>query len=107
LFYYPFIFLVGGLSALAYLKFSDRLKLNKTVLFLIILLVDFALLTYFYPRGEYFPANQIRVARQVGNDYENLNPIDIFKATEDRNFLLVTALYHKFNLPPEIYDVSY
>jgi hypothetical protein len=107
LFYYPFIFLVGGLSAFFYLKFSDRLKLNKAVFFLIILLVDFTLLTYLYPKGEYFPLNQIQIASQVDRNYENLKPIDIFKAIEDRNFLQITALYHKFNLPPEIYDVSY
>jgi len=107
LFYYPVIFFIGGLSAWTYHKFSDRLKLNKTVLVLLMFLLDLTLLTYFYPKGEYFPTNQIRVARQVANKYENLKPIDIFKATEDRNFLLITALYHKFNLPIETYGVRY
>lgn len=107
LFYYPIIFLVGVLSAWTYFKFSDKLKFNKTILFLIIFLLDLVVLTYFYPKGEFFPTNQLRVARQVANDYENLKPVDIFKATEDRNFLQITALYHKFNLPSETYDVRY
>jgi hypothetical protein len=72
-----------------------------------ILLLDFALLTYFYPKGEYFPTNQLSVARQVSSNYENLQPVDIFKAAEDRNFLMITALYHKFNLPTETYSVRY
>ena len=105
--YYPFIFLVGGLSAWTYHKFSVRFKRNKSILFLLIFIIDFALLTYFYPKGEYFPTNQLRVARQEANDYGNLKPVDIFKATDDRNFLRITALYHKFNLPTEIYDVRY
>lgn len=105
--YYPIIFFIGGLSAWTYYKFSDRIKLNKTALLLVLLLVDFALLTYFYPKGEYFPTNQIRVARQVADNYVNLKPVDIFKATENRNFLQITALYHKFDLPTEIYDVRY
>ena len=105
--YYPIIILVGGLSAWTYYKFSDRLKLNKSLVLLILLLLDFALLTFFYPKGEYFPTNQIRVARQVANDYENLKPIDIFQATEDRNFLVITALYHKYNMPKETYNVRY
>lgn len=107
LFYYPIIFLLSGLSAVIYYKFRDKVKYKKTVLLLLILLTDFTLLTYFYPKGEYFPANQLRVARQVANDYENLKLIDIFKATEDRNFLLITALYHKYNLPTETYGVKY
>ena len=107
LIYYPIVFLVSGLSAFGYYKFSDKVKLNKTVLFLLILLLDFTLLTYFYPKGEYFPTNQLRVAWQAANDYESLKPVDIFKATEDRNFLLITALYHKYNLPTETYGVRY
>lgn len=107
LIYYPIIFFVGGLSAWIYYKFSDKVKLNKIFCFLLIILLDFVLLTYFYPKGEYFPTNQIREARQVANNYENLKPIDIFKATEERNFLMITALYHKFNLPKETYVVRY
>lgn len=107
LIYYPIIFLIGGISAWAYFKFSDRIKLNKTVLFLLIFILDLTLLTYFYPKGEFFPANQIRLAKQVQNDYEKLKPIDIFKATKNRNFLLISALYHKYKLPRETYNVSY
>lgn len=107
LFYYPIIFITGGLSAWAFYKFYDKLKVNRYVLFLIILFFDFFLLTYFYPKGEYFPTNQLRTAKQVVKDYDNLKPIDIFKATEDRDFLRITALYHKFNLPTEIYNVRY
>lgn len=105
--YYPIIFLVGGLSAWIYYKFSDKIKLSKTAFLIIILLLDFALLTYFYPKGEYFPTNQISVARQVSSNYDNLKPVDIFKATENLNFLMITALYHKFNLPTETYNVRY
>lgn len=105
--YYPIIFFIGGISAWTYYKFSDKIKFSKTAFLLIILLLDFALLTYFYPKGEYFPTNQIRIARQVSSNYDNLQPVDIFKATEDRNFLMITALYHKFNLPTETYSVRY
>lgn len=105
--YYPFIFLVGGLSAWAYYKLSEKIKLSKTAFLLIILLLDFTLLTYFYPKSEYFPTNQIRIARQVVDDYDSLKPIDIFKATEERNFLMITALYRKFNLPSETYSIRY
>ncbi len=105
--YYPIIFLVGGLSAWTYYKFRDKIKFSKTAFWLIILLLDFTLLTYFYPKGEYFPINQIRIAREVVDDYDNLKPVDIFKATEDRNFLMITALYYKFNLPTETYNVRY
>lgn len=105
--YYPIIFLVGVLSAWTYYKYSDRVRLNKAVSVSLIILVDFALLTYFYPKGEYFPTNQLRVARQVANDYENLKPVDIFKATKERNFLLITALYYKYNLPTETYGLRY
>ncbi len=107
LFYYPLLFLIGGLSAWAYNQFRDRVKLNKAVLLLLILLLDFTILTSFYPKGQYSPINQLRVARQVTNDYKNLKPVDIFKAIDDRNFLRITALYHKFNLPPEFYIVRY
>lgn len=107
LIYYPIIFLAGGLSAWTYYKFGDRIKLKKTFSLLIILLLDFAFLSYFYPKGEYSPINQLRVARQVAKDYDNLKPIDIFKATEESNFLLITALYHKYNLPTETYLVRY
>ena len=107
LFYYPLLFLIGGLSAWTYYRFRDRIKLNKTVLFLLILMLDFAILTSFYPKGKYSPTNQLRVARQEANDYKNLKPVDIFKAIDDRNFLRITALYHKFNLPTEFYVVRY
>ena len=106
LFYYPLLFLIGGLSAWTYYRFRDRIKLNKTVLFLLILMLDFAILTSFYPKGKYSPTNQLRVARQEANDYKNLKPVDIFKAIDDRNFLRITALYHKFNLPTEFYVVT-
>lgn len=105
--YYLIIFLVGGLSAWTYYKFSDKIKFSKTAFLLIIMLLGFTLLTYFYPKGEYFPINQIRTAREVVDDYDNLKPVDIFKATEERNFLMITALYHKFNLPTKIYNVRY
>ncbi len=107
LIYYPIIFLASGLSAWTYYKFGDRIKFKKTFSLLIILLLDFAFLFYFYPKGEYSPTNQLRVARQVAKDYENLKPIDIFKATENRNFLLITALYHKYNLPTETYLIKF
>ena len=107
LFYYPLLFLISGFSAWAYYKFRDRVKLNKEVFVLLILLLDFAILTSFYPKGEYSPINQLRLARQVSNNYKNLKPFDIFKAIDNRNYLLITALYHKFNLPTEIYVVKY
>lgn len=107
LIYYPIIFLAGGLSAWTYYTFGDRVKLKKSVSLLIILLLDFAFLSYLYPKGEYSPTNQLREAIQVAKSYENLKPIDIFKATEDKNFLLITALYHKYNLPTETYLVKY
>jgi hypothetical protein len=105
--YFPIIFLVGGLSSLTWYIFVDRIKLNRTILFSLIVFIDFLLLSYYYPRGEYFPINQIRVASQVADKYKYLEPIDIFKATEERNFLLTTALYHKFNLPTDTYEVKY
>ena len=105
--YYPIIFITGGLSAWVFYKFHDKVKVNSNVLFLIVLLFDISVLTYFYPKGEYFPTNQLQIAKQVANDYEKLKPIDLFKATEDRDFLRITALYHKFNLPTEIYEVRY
>ena len=107
LIYYPIIFLIGGLSAWTYNKFNDKIKFSKTIFLAIILVLDLVLLTYFYPKGEYFPTNQISEARRVANNYDNLQPDDIFKATEDRNFLMITALYHKFNLPTETYSVRY
>jgi hypothetical protein len=107
LIYYPIIFLVGGLSAWTYYKFSDKIKFNKTIFLALILVLDLTLLTYFYPKSEYFPTSQLSVARQIANNYDNLQPIDILKATEDRNFLMITALYHKFKLPKETYNVSY
>lgn len=107
LFYYPIIFITGGLSAWAFFRFHDKLKVNRNVLFLIVLMFDFSVLTYFYPKGEYFPTNQLQIAKRVLNDYENLEPTDIFKATKNRDFLRITALYHKFDLPTEIYDVRY
>jgi len=69
--------------------------------------IDITLWIYFYPKGEYFPTNQISGARQVLSNYDNLQPVDIFKATDNRNFLMITALYHLFNLPTETYNVRY
>lgn len=107
LFYYPIIFITAGLSAWAFYKFNDKLRVNKYVLFLIIMLFVIFVLSFFYPKGEYLPTNQLQMAKQVLNDYEHLEPTDIFKATKNRDFLRITALYHKFNLPTEIYDVRY
>ena len=107
LIYYPIIFLVGGLSAWTFYKFSDKIKFSKTIFLIIILVLDLTLLTYFYPKGEFFPTNQLSVARQVSSNYDNLQPVDIFKSNEERNFLMIIALYHKFNLPTETYSVRY
>jgi hypothetical protein len=71
------------------------------------MLFDISILTFFYPKGEYLPTNQLQMAKQALNDYEDLEPTDIFEATKNRDFLRIIALYHKFNLPTEIYDVRY
>jgi hypothetical protein len=106
-FYYPLIFLVGGLSAWAYYKFGERVKIHKAVWLILILLMDFVILISFYPKGGNSPINQLRVARQVVHDYENLEPVDLFEAIDKRHYLRITALYHKFSLPKEIYVVKY
>lgn len=105
--FYPTIFLIGLISGWTYFKFSDRIKLKKWLQVILLLLVDILLLTYFYPKGEFFPLNQIKQAQIVANNYGQLKSTDIFKATEQRNFLLITALYHKFQLPKETYSVTY
>src|SRR5690606_35272781 len=40
LIYYPIIFLVGGLSAWTFYKFSDKIKFSKTIFLIIILVLD-------------------------------------------------------------------
>lgn len=106
-FYYPLIFLVGGLSAWTYYKFGNRIRLHQAVFLFLIFLLDFAILASFYPKGDNSPINQLRLARQVANDYENLETVDIFPAIDNKDFLRITALYHKFSLPAEIYVVKY
>lgn len=105
--FYPTIFLLGLISGLAYFKFSNKIKFGKWLLVVIILVLNILLIAYFYPKGEFSPFYQIPEARKVAGIYEQLKPIDIFDATEKRNFNLITALYHKFNLPKETYTVSY
>lgn len=106
-FYYPLIFLISGFIVWTYNKYRDSVKLNKAVFILLILLFYSTILTSFYPKGEYSPVNQLRLARQVTKDYKNLKPFDIFNAIDNKNYLQITALYHKFNLPTEIYVVKY
>ena len=105
--YYPIIFLVGIISGLYYYKFSNRIKLAKWIQVVFILIIDFLLISYFYPKSEYHPFCQITEARIVIDIYEELEPTDIFEATEKRNFNLITANYHKFKLPKETYTVTY
>lgn len=106
-FYYPLIFIVAGLSAWVYLKFSEKIQINRTLQAFIVVIINLTLLTYFYPKGEFLPLRQIKIATKVSQDYKKLKQADLFDAVESRNFLLVTALYHKFNLPEEMYAVSY
>lgn len=105
--YYPTIFAIGLISGWIYYKFNDKIKLNKGIQIIILIVLDISLLTYFYPKGEFFPTNQISEAKRVIAQYGELKPTDIFEATEKRDFLLITALYHKFNLPKETYTVNY
>lgn len=107
LIYYPIIFAVGLISGWIYYKFNDKIRLNKAIQVILLLLLDVFLLGYFYPKGEFFPINQISEAKRVVAQYGELKPTDIFEATEKRDFLLITALYHKFNLPKETYTVTY
>ncbi|RAW02201.1 hypothetical protein [Pseudochryseolinea flava] len=105
--YYPIIVFVGLISGWAYYKFNDKIRLRKWIQIILILAVDILVLTYFYPKGEFFPTNQISAARRVVAQYAALKPTDIFEATEKRDFLMITALYHKFELPKETYTVDY
>jgi hypothetical protein len=105
--YYPIIFAVGLISGWIYYKFNDKIKLNKGIQVILILSLDISLLIYFYPKGEFFPTTQISEAKRVVAHYGELKPTDIFEATEKRDFLLITALYHKFKLPKETYTVTY
>lgn len=105
--FYPIIFLIGLVSGFFFYKFSNKLKFKKWLQLALVLIADILLIIYFYPKGEFSPFYQIPQAKKVANIYQELKPTDIFEATEKRNFNLITALYHKYNLPKEIYEVTY
>jgi hypothetical protein len=111
LFYYVEIFLVSLVSAVTYYKFNRKFnrkfKINNTLQLLMISLIAGCFLIYLYPKGEYYPSTQISKAKHVYNNYENLKPSDLFSAIEHRDFILITALYHKYELPKETYSISY
>ena len=107
IFFYPAIFLIGILSALTYFLFTDRVKLKKWIQIFLILIVDTLLLISVYPSGEFSPLKQISRARTIAENYSQLQPTDLFNATDKRDFLLITALYHKFNLPKQTFTVTY
>ncbi|WP_085518573.1 hypothetical protein [Marivirga sericea] len=105
LIYYPIIFTTGGLSAFLYYKFSNRLKINKTILISILLVVDASILAVAYPKGEYHPINQWKSAQVAYERYDELLPEDLFESIESRNFLLTAAIDHKFTIPDHVFEL--
>lgn len=105
--FYPFVIFISLLTACAFYYFSKKINFKKPLLAIIFLFAGLLIIAYFYPKGKFNAFNQIKLSIEISGNYHLLKPTDIFHASVERDNLLITALYHKFNLPEEIYYVKY
>jgi len=106
LIYYPAMFVTGGVSAVIYHKLSNQININKIIFVILILVVDFTVLTLTYPTGEYHPLNQWKLAQAAYERYDELIPTDLFESIDSRNFLLTSAIDHKFEIPDHVFELN-